>query len=278
MAKVPKIKEPSVLDHLRQLTSELGDSTIDLTGRKAKTVHNQIGVLVQELGRLMVGLDPIKEPKSFFDPSNPRTVGRFIAVALVAQDRHPLTAIPDFYGSGIYAIYYDGPFEAYKPLVGTENPIYVGKADPENPAAKSPREQGIRLCSRLNEHLKSIAKATTTLRVEDFSCRYLVIQSGAQTAAEDYLIDIFKPIWNKQMKIAYGKGKHGDAPETRGNSRSPWDTLHPGRDWAHRADNIGDAKPLEQIISKIAGHFDVHAPYPTLNAVLNRFFEDLKQH
>lgn len=39
-------------------------------------------------------------------------------------------------------------------------------------------EQGDKLSGRLNEHRKNIAKAATTLRLEDFEYRALVVQTG----------------------------------------------------------------------------------------------------
>ena len=70
------------------------------------------------------------------------------------------------------------------------------------------------MSGRLNEHRKNIAKAASTLRLDDFEYRALVVQTGWQSAAENYLIDLFKPIWNNEVGICYGFGKHGDAPET----------------------------------------------------------------
>jgi len=269
--------DEAVLKNLRKLAGELAESTANLSGRKATALRKEIGSVVEELARVMEGLDSVKEPESVFDPANPRTVGRFVGIALVAQDRHPLSLVPAFYGSGVYALYYDGPFAAYAPIVGSENPIYVGKADPANPAAKTPREQEQRLSGRLKDHARTVRKATSTLGIDHFSCRYLVVQSGWQTAAEDYLINLFKPIWNDEIRICYGIGKHGDDPGTRGNLRSPWDTLHHGRDWAHRDQNMKDARPSEKILADIAAHFKIHAPFATVEAVLKRFFDDLKQ-
>ena len=103
------------------------------------------------------------------------------------------------------------------------------------------------------------------------------MQSGWQTAAEDYLINLFKPIWNYQIGISYGIGKHGDAPETRANLRSPWDTLHPDREWAHRNPNIADARPKERILQEISAHYQLHPPFLTIEAILKQFFDDLKQ-
>jgi hypothetical protein len=239
--------------------------------------RREIGTVVEELARVMAGLDPVREPESVFDPSNPRTVGRFVGIALVAQPRHPLSAVPSFYGSGVYALYYDGEFDLYRPIARTENPIYVGKADPASPSAKTPREQEQRLSGRLKDDARTIRKATSTLDIAQFSCRHLVVQSGWQTAAEDYLINLFKPIWNDEIGICYGVGKHGDDPGTRGNLRSPWDTLHPGRDWAHRDPNIRDARPREQILAEMSAHFVLHPPFGTVEAILKQFFDDLKQ-
>lgn len=246
MAKPPRrTAQEELVARLRAMADELAASATNLPTKQANAVRQELGGVVEELSRVMVGLDPIREPASVFDPANPRTMGRFVGIALVAQDRHPLASIPSFYGSGVYALYYDGPFAPYAPLVGSENPIYVGKADPATPAARTPREQEQRLSGRLKDHARTIRKATSTLDIAHFTCRHLVVQSGWQTAAEDYLINLFKPIWNDEIGVCQGIGKHGDAPERRNHPRSPWDTLHPGRDWAHTNPATLDAKPRD---------------------------------
>ena len=172
-------------------------------------------------------------------------------ITMIAQPRKPLANDERFYGSGVYAIYYNGAFPAYKAISKKEHPIYVGKADPADAGSKTAVEQGDRLSNRLNDHRKNIGKAAT-LQLEDFEYRALVVQTGWQTAAEDYLIHLFKPIWNNEVKICYGFGKHGDDPGTRANLRSPWDTLHPGRVWAHRDPNMKDARSAKRIVEDIA--------------------------
>jgi hypothetical protein len=132
------------------------------------------------------------------------------------------------------------------------------------------------LSGRLNEHRKNIAKATSTLRIDDFEYRALVVQTGWQSAAESYLIDLFKPIWNNEVGICYGFGKHGDAPETRANLRSPWDTLHHGRDWAHRDPNMKDARPRVQIVKDIERHFAEYPPLGSVDKILRRFLEEMR--
>jgi hypothetical protein len=225
----------------------------------------------------MENLDPIKHPGFVFDPSNPNVVGRIVGITMIAQPRKPLTAVERFYGSGVYAIYYAGTLPTYSAISKREHPIYVGKADPADPASKTAFEQGEKLSGRLNEHRKNIVKAAASLRLEDFEYRALVVQSGWQNAAESYLIDLFKPIWNNEVGICYGFGKHGDAPETRANLRSPWDTLHHGRDWAHRDPNMMDARPKAQIIKDIERHFADYPPLSSVDKILRRFLDEMRE-
>jgi Eco29kI restriction endonuclease len=135
--------------------------------------------------------------------------------------------------------------------------------------------QGARLCGRLTDHRKNIGKAAASLELADFEFRSLVVQSGWETAAEDYLIHLFRPIWNSETNILYGLGKHGDSATTRANRRSPWDTLHPGRAWA--ADSIEDAKSVAQINTELAKHFADLPAYTDLESVLTSFIEELRQ-
>jgi len=260
-------------ENIARLASEASSGALSAHRRKA--LDAELRGLVDELGDLIAQLDPVRQPSSVFDPSNPKVVGRFVSLALVAQQRHPLAEIPRTYGSGVYAIYYTGDFESYRPLSAAETPIYVGQAAPLVSNARTPREQGARLCSRLSDHRKNIAKAISTLRLEDFEFRSLVVQSGWETAAEDYLIHLFHPIWNSETGILYGLGKHGDAAATRANKRSPWDTLHPGRAWA--AESLEDAKTPVGIYRELSNHFAKHPVFDSLGEVLSSFLEELRQ-
>jgi hypothetical protein len=246
-----------------------------LTAPARRSLESEIRKVIDELGKFLNELDPIRQPTSVFDPGNPKIVGRFISLALVAQPRHPLSKIDRFYGSGVYALYYKGGFPLYAALSGSETPIYVGQAAPAINNARLPMEQGDRLCRRLEDHRKNIGRAATTLDIADFEFRSLVVQSGWETAAEDYLIHLFRPIWNSEINILYGLGKHGDSAETRGNKRSPWDTLHPGRKWA--SDTKEDAKTPERIAEEVAAHFVEHPIFKDLESVLASFIEELRQ-
>lgn len=263
------------LAELEKLTQNITVTESDKNSRAAKVARRALDEITSRLSELATSLDPVRRPASIFDPTNPTTAGRVVALTLVAQEQQPLANIDSFYGAGVYAIYYKGNFSAYTALSGKDHPIYVGKADPDDPTAKDAIGQGTKLFTRLADHAKSIGKATSTLDIKDFSCRFLIVQSGFQKSAEDYLIHFFKPIWNSETKICFGLGKHGDSSETRGNKRSPWDTMHPGRAWA---DSISeDQKSSQEIEAQIAQHLSVNKPYNDIHEIFDRFIEDMRQ-
>lgn len=268
---------PSPLLDLRTTLDQLTEESrsAQLSAPKRRALDREIRKVIDELETFLNKLDPVRQPSAIFDPSNPKIVGRFVSLALVAQQRHPLSEIPRSYGSGIYAIYYNGPFPSYAPIRGSETPIYVGQAAPAVNNARTPMEQGTRLSARLADHRKNIAKAQGTLDLSDFEFRSLVVQSGWETAAEDYMIHLFRPIWNSETGILYGLGKHGDDAKTRANKRSPWDTMHPGRKWA--ANSIEDAKSPESIEVELKHHFAQHPVFPDIEHVLSSFMDELKQ-
>ncbi|OYX52758.1 MAG: hypothetical protein B7Y97_00895 [Sphingomonas sp. 32-66-10] len=179
-----------------------------------------------------------------------------VALALLAQVRVPLNTIEPTYGSGVYAIYYEGDHPLYQAISGTETPIYVGKADPASGDASTVREQGPRLTGRLLEHAGTIATAANyietvapvgihPIRLEDFTCRRLVCATNAQLVAEKHLIGMFWPLWNSETKACWGMSKHGDSAKTRSNKRSPWDVVHPGRQWALDGLLVDSLSPIE---------------------------------
>ncbi len=271
MTKKPELlksKETlTAIDELKELVT-----TVEMTGPSRRAVLKIISEMQSNLNRLTRELDPVRLPDSFFDPTEPRLIGHFVALALIAQDRRPLAEIGKSYGAGVYAIYYTGNAEIYRPISGTETPIYIGKADP--PAnAKTIIDQGTKLSDRLNEHRKSIEKAAG-ISIADFECRALAVQSGYQSSAELHLIRLFEPIWNNETKILYGIGKHGDAASTRANSKSPWDTIHPGRTWA---EGNSEAKTVEQISADVAAHFGTAHIFLKTEDVFQAFALGIKQ-
>ncbi|PNE59106.1 Eco29kI family restriction endonuclease [Paraburkholderia fungorum] len=222
-----------------------------------------------EIESARADFDPIKDPGASFDPTNPETAGRSVALALIAQDKVPLSRIARTYGSGVYAIYYVGDHPAYATVSRTETPIYVGKADPKGADARTSREQGPQLYGRLADHrrmIKTVGEYASKnslphpLNIEDFLCRRLVCATNAQLVAERHLINTFRPIWNNEVQICWGISKHGDAAKTRANKRSPWDVMHPGRAWA-MAETLEDKLSPDVISARLAQHFVANPPY-----------------
>ena len=221
-----------------------------------KFVH-AAGALMGELQRVREQISPVRFGSIGITLGRSDSIAKFFAFSFINQEKRNLSELIDtpFYGSGVYAIYYHGKTEkSYRPLSDTETPIYVGKAEPENSYAETVEDQGQALYTRLKEHAKNIGK--TKLNLVDFHYRAAAIQSGMQAAVEDSMIRLFLPIWNKEIKICYGIGKHGDSATTRVNKRSPWDTMHPGRKWA--ADTTADQMKPGEIEVKIAEHFRMH--------------------
>jgi hypothetical protein len=242
---------------LEKLPPEPGEETLSAT--RVARLRREITRATEALEAFSRQIDAIEQPPLVFDPSDPSIIGQLIARTLLEQPRHLLGEVTRFYGSGVYSLYYRGDFPAYTPIRRLDHPIYIGKADPAAPEARTVEEQKDRLSRRLREHAKSI-RAAENLNIAYFDCRYLVVKSAWQKTAEEYLIRWFKPIWNSEINICYGFGKHGDSPGTRRNTRSPWDTLHPGRSWATRPGNVPNPKTRKQLLSEIAEHFRRNPP------------------
>lgn len=253
----------SVRHDLREAIAEADDAYLadysDQTRRKFKA---EIAETIELLDQFAQRIDPTRQPGAVFNPSNPTTIGRMIALCMVNRAPRPLPSLDGdpFYGGGVYALYYKGEHPAYSAISGRPIPLYVGRADPSEPQAHTPEEQGNKLWHRLcKDHLKNIRLAEN-LDQDDFECRYLVTLSGYQLAAEAFLIATFKPIWNNEVKICFGFGKHGDKATTRTNTRSPWDTLHPGRKWAWAEGNKPNDRSEAAIIADIHAHYEANRP------------------
>jgi hypothetical protein len=268
MAKKSKPPELEVIHELRERLGRFRELLPGLSRTAARKAAVELLGVINELGIARADLDPIKEPGASFDPADTDTAGRLVALALIAQERVPLARIARTYGSGVYAIYYHGDHPAYAALSGTETPIYIGKADPKNPNARTSREQGPQLYGRLDDHRRMIRVVGEyaaqhglphPLHVADFTARRLVCATNAQLLAEKHLIGMFLPVWNSEVGICWGISKHGDAATTRKNTRSPWDVMHPGRLWA-MDEKLEDRMSSEVIVERINAHFLAHPP------------------
>jgi len=236
---------------------------VDISNQLSRKICDDTQILISALEKFARELDPISEPSIIFDPSDPRRIGELIATTLLNQPRHSLAELASskkFYGSGVYSIYYNGSYKCYQPASNTETPLYIGKVNPKDTNAQNTKQQGTKLYDRLvNDHAKNI-NTSDNLNLSDFDCRFLVVKSAWQNTAEDYLINWFKPIWNNEVNICFGIGKHGDASKTRANKRSPWDTLHPGRKWAWTPETKANEFSAAQISSQVLVHYSKHPP------------------
>ena len=171
-----------------------------------------------------------------FNPLDKQNLGASVAEALLSKDAHPLGELTSFMGAGIYAIYYTGSHSAYQTLseLNKDNkfllPIYVGKAVP--PGARmgltNPDIVGNVLFRRLKEHADSLT-AAGNLDINDFYCRFLVVDDIWIPLGESLVISRFKPIWNSFID---GFGNHDPGRHRYTGLRPRWDFMHPGRGWA----------------------------------------------
>lgn len=275
---MPSRKSPDprrvVLDNVMLAAQQAARVGTSLDGQTRENFRKKLNVEISVLQAASDRLDPVLRPTRLFNPLEPDTTARIVALMAASQPRHHLATLRSFYGAGVYALYYSGPFAPYAELSKKEHPVYVGKADPGNRSSNDPVEHGRKIFDRLREHRASI-ELSNNLDINDFDCRFLIVQSGFQQAAEAQLIEFFKPIWNRETKICYGIGKHGDSANTRKNKRSPWDTLHPGRGWADKTSQ--DQHERITIIEKIQNHLEQHPPISTLEELLGNFITELRQ-
>lgn len=172
-----------------------------------------------------------------FNPLDKRNLGTSVAQALLLQSLQSLPPAQKFEGAGIYALYYAGEHELYKPLRirGDDDtqtsPIYGGKAVPAGARVGRfglNKPPGPVLFNRLKEHADSINQ-TSDLKSEDFKCRFLVVDDIWIPLGEALLIEQFQPIWNS---VVPGFGNHDPGKGRHNQLRSAWGTLHLGRPWA----------------------------------------------
>jgi len=153
---------------------------------------------------------------------------------LLTRGPDTLPLAREFIGSGVYALFRIGDFPLYSSVRSQDasRPIYVGKAVPAGgrkgiaggPTARPSKS----LYGRLSEHTASI-QAATNLRIQDFLCRYLVVEPLWIVMAEGFLIRHYKPLWNVCLE---GFGNHDPGKGRHEGEIAWWDALHSGRSWA----------------------------------------------
>ena len=195
-------------------------------------------------------------------PLNKRHLGESVGQAMLRQTVTPLGSLKAFEGAGIYAIYYSGEFDGYQALASRNRngnfgaPIYVGNAVPKGTRKGGDLEAtpGKVLFSRLTQHKKSIEEASN-IKIEDFHCRYLIVDDIWIPLGESLLIAKFNPLWNKFVD---GFGNHDPGKGRHKGVRPRWDVLHPGRPWAERCEPREET--AEQIARDVKNHLTSNPP------------------
>jgi hypothetical protein len=169
-----------------------------------------------------------------YDPLDYSNLTINLVRELMSRGPFELPLKESFAGPGVYALFYRGSFNPYAPVASTDamKPIYVGKA--VLPGARKGGSQAsaanASLFGRIKEHVQSIS-SVNNLRLEDFTCRYLVVVPLWITMAERFLIEHYQPLWNVCIE---GFGLHDPGSGRRQGEISWWDALHRGRAWAEK--------------------------------------------
>ncbi len=96
-----------------------------ITGWRRR-LRQQLEQTIQKIDALRIWLNPVSMPEYVFDPTAPKIVGKLVADTLLLQPRKPLHEVIEkrFYGAGVYALYYHGDFDCYRPIAGHNHPIF----------------------------------------------------------------------------------------------------------------------------------------------------------
>lgn len=193
-----------------------------------------------------------------YNPLDKLNLARSIETEILARPCDSLRHTEHIKGAGVYAIYYVGKFRPYEP-VARENrgrafrsPIYVGKAIPKGGrkgGLTKDSSVGRALQDRLRQHATSIDESKN-LNLDDFFVRYLVVEDIWIPLGENMLIESFKPVWNRAID-GFGNKDPGRRRSTQ--YKSPWDVLHPGRQFAEK---LADSDLTEAfLIERVADYF-----------------------
>ncbi|MXZ82378.1 MAG: Eco29kI family restriction endonuclease [Synechococcus sp. SB0666_bin_14] len=201
-----------------------------IAGRRTITHGSSIAFGLSAATVTIVNDFPVNDPHQY-NPLGIEELGKSAVRKLMDYPSVELSPADSFDGVGIYTIHYQRDFPPYANMAD-EEPIYVGKAEPHGRRqgrAGQPRQSPI-LHGRLREHAASL-EAVNSLKLRDFRCRWLVLDPVWIGLTEQVLIAVYRPLWNS---VVDGFGNHDPGSGRQNQRRSPWDTLHKGRQWAER--------------------------------------------
>ena len=121
-------------------------------------------------------------------------------------------------GTGVYLLRYAGTHPLYERFGCW--PLYVG------------RSTGLR--QRIRTHRRTLEQ-THDLDPGEFGVVYITTDGRAVAALyEELLITHFRPVWNEWSFAGFGNRDPGQ--RRRQQQTSPFDRLHPGREWSRGPD------------------------------------------
>jgi hypothetical protein len=166
-----------------------------------------------------------------FNPLDKKNLGIAIAEELSNQAAVRLDQLDSFKGSGIYALYYTGPFQAYKVIsqinagIDVVQPIYVGKSGAPGSRKGQDGSKNERLLSTMIRTHRRNIEEVENLEVSDFYVKRLIVDDIFIPLGESLMIASYTPLWNVYVDGFGNNAPGGNRPQVR----SIWDTLHPGR-------------------------------------------------
>ncbi|MBK7823250.1 MAG: Eco29kI family restriction endonuclease [Tessaracoccus sp.] len=191
-----------------------------------------------------------------YNPLDYQNLTKHCVDELMRRGPFELPLEQDFFGAGVYALFYTGDDPVYAKIRSpdAEWPIYVGKAVPPGgrKGGGKPAAQSKSLSGRLAEHTASI-KAASNLSIDDFLCRYLVVTPLWITMAERFLIEHYLPLWNIGMD---GFGNHDPGSGRHAGEITWWDALHPGRSWAKKLSQTKTPASAQAHLKKLLANYE----------------------
>jgi len=207
-----------------------------------------------------------------FNPLAVENVGVTLAVELLEQQLHPMPPTQEFVGAGVYALYYSGSHPAYLGLTEIDKgrnkyPLYIGKASGESSKQgfRSNTSKKRKLFERITQHAKSIDEVNN-LTINDFRCRFLVLDDAYIALAESVLIRVFRPAWNGMSFGSKVVGKN-----RMGGRVGLWDALHPGR--GGRPSGAERAKDAETVVASRVAELKQEISDPTVRRMYHRIMK-----
>lgn len=191
--------------------------------------EDDVRVYLKERGREVVAPSQLQHRRETlrFDPLDIDNLMLSVARTLMSEPLYYFDDLPEFGGGGLLAVYYDGGFEPYAPISGTDTPLYVGGAALSRAGVSGRRTDSRVLFQRLRRHGKSLMEIVGhEFGLRDFRCRFLVVDDIWIAPTQQLLVTMHRPLWNT---VLTGFGANEQGSTARMSRPSRWSELHSQR-------------------------------------------------